>query len=61
MAGLRKSAATAILLNEFGERPLQHLWTEGGVIFWNSLLALPEDSIYRRVALKDFCDAISRG
>ena len=43
------------------ERPLEFLWAERSVTFWNGLLALPDDNIFRKAALANFCDAVLRG
>ena len=61
ITGLRKSTSTAVVLAELEERPLEFLWAERSVTFWNGLLALPDDNIFRKAALANFCDAVLRG
>ena len=39
---------------------LFHLWWQRVVCFWNSLCSLPDDNLYRQVALDDISDANTR-
>ena len=49
-----------MLLQELGQRPFSHLWWQRVVCFWNSLCSLPDDNLYRQVALDDISDANTR-
>ena len=51
------SVNIVVLLQELGQRPLSPLWWKRIVSFWNSLCDLPDDSLYRQVAMDDISDA----
>ena len=48
--GVRKTTPNKVLWQESPLGPLAHAWLLRTVKFWNSLVALPADSFYRRVA-----------
>ena len=60
MATVPTSVSIVVLLRELGQRPLSHLWWQRVVCFWNSLCSLPDDNLYRQVALDDISDANTR-
>ena len=60
LATVPTSVGIVVLLQELGQRPLSHLWWQRVVCFWNSLCSLPDDSLYRQVALDDVSDASTR-
>ena len=51
LAAVPTSVSGTVLLQELGQRPLSNLWWQGVVFFWNSLCDLPDDCLYRQVAL----------
>lgn len=57
---VRSSVAEAIVLRELGVRPLEELWWQRMVRWWNGLAEAPEGSLHRAVALSDLHDAIVR-
>lgn len=58
IAGLRTAVPTAILFRELGVRPLNHMWWQRMVKFWNRLAGLPVSSLHKQAALDDCRDAI---
>ena len=60
LATVPTSVSIVVLLRELGQRPLSHLWWQRVVCFWNSLCSLPDDNLYRQVALDDISDANTR-
>ena len=60
LATVPTSVGIVVLLQELGQRPLSHLWWQRVVCFWNSLCSLPDDNLYRQVALDDVSDANTR-
>ena len=51
ISGLRKSTPHCIVFHETEEKPLHHYWLLRTVKFWNNLLQLAPDSIFRGVLL----------
>ena len=56
IAGVRSTISTDILLREFDVRSLDCEWWLCAVRFWNGLVALPAEHLYKRIAL-DACRA----
>ena len=56
IAGVRSTVSTDILLREFDVRSLDCEWWLCAVRFWNGLVALPAEHLYKRIAL-DACRA----
>ena len=56
ISGVRRSAPTSVLLAEFGLRSMPDQWLLRAAGFWNSLAALPQANVFRRIAL-DACTA----
>jgi hypothetical protein len=56
IAGVRSTVSTAILLRELDSRSLDYEWWLCAVRFWNGLVALPPQHLYKRMAL-DACQA----
>ncbi len=61
ICGLLPSAPRRILLAELGLLPLQVLWWQPTLQFWNSLAALPVGSFYHTVCLDNLTDALQGG
>ncbi|DBA97470.1 TPA: hypothetical protein ACH3X1_015185 [Trebouxia sp. C0004] len=61
MCGLLPSTPHRILLSELGLLPLQVLWWQQTLRFWNSLAALPVGSFYHTVCLDNITDAFRGG
>ena len=56
IAGVRSTVPTAILLRELDCKSLDYEWWLCAVRFWNGLVALPPQHLYKRIAL-DACRA----
>ena len=56
IAGVRSTVSTAILLRELDSRSLDYEWWLCAVRFWNGLVALPPQHLYKCIAL-DACRA----
>ena len=55
------STETAILLAELGHLSLQQRWLQASIRFWNALIALPVDDLFRDVLYDSLQDATSPG
>ena len=58
---LLPSTPRKMLLGELGLLPLQVVWWQQTLQFWNSLAALPVDSFYHTVCLDNLADAFGGG
>ena len=55
------STETTILLAELGHLSLQQRWLQASIRFWNALVALPVDDLFRDVLYDSLQDARSPG
>ena len=53
IAGLRSTTSRDVLFRELDEMPLTFSWLLRAVTFWNNLAALPDNNLFRTVALDD--------
>ena len=58
IAGLRSTTSRDVLFRELEELPLNYLWLLRTVTFWNNLAALPDNNLFKTVALDNCRDAI---
>ena len=58
---LSPSVASPIVLQESGSRPISHTWLHRTTKFYNNVLALPADSLCRRILLLQMADASQFG
>ena len=53
IAGLRSTTSRDVLFRELDEMPLAFSWLLRAVTFWNNLAALPDNNLFKTVALDD--------
>lgn len=57
ICGVRQSVPSQMVLQELEVHPLEQLWRQQGLRFWNSLVKLPEDNVYKIIAKDDLAAA----
>ena len=58
ITGLRLTTPKSVLFKELGDTPLPFVWAERTATFWNNLSALPEDNMFKIIALDNCRDAV---
>ena len=56
--GIRSTTARSVLFTELEELPLSLNWLLRTVTFWNNMAALPDNSLFKTVALDNCRDAV---
>ena len=57
LGGLRASVPRAVLLHEFGCKPLSRAWLRASVNYWNRVAAMPQQRLLRRALGENVCMA----
>ena len=56
--GIRSTTARSVLYKQLGELPLSSNWLLKTMTFWNNIAALPDNYLFKTVALDNCHDAV---